>query len=92
MLSVKASINSYNLLVIKSLYHNDFSFYVRYYFDDNVAEDIIEKIQLTGYVDEKIVGKRPNMSTKLETLTFYGLLNQMHMEKENTLKKSFNPL
>lgn len=60
------SLSSWDLLGESFSYDQDFAFKVHYDFDDKVAENIIEKVQQEYWVEENIVGKKPNMAAKLE--------------------------
>jgi len=64
-------ISSKKLLDTYFPYDKDFEFRIYYYYDDNVAENIIEKVDKGYYIDEKIVGKKPNTEAKLKSFSLY---------------------
>jgi len=62
----RTKVTSHDLLDESFSYDKDFVFEVHYDFDDKVAENIIEKVQQEYWVEENIVGKKPNMAAKLK--------------------------
>jgi len=86
----RTEVTSHGLLGESFSYDKDFTFRVYYYFDDKVAENIIEKVQRDYWVEEKIVGKKPNDEAKLEAFSMRIYMSNNAYGKGDFLKEKIS--